>query len=109
MEVSNNEEINKRLDKLILDILNMSEWSNADINDLPDSSFAWIENGGTKDIDGKTTPRGLRHLPYKDANGKIDLAHVRNALARLNQVKNMPAEVRDDIMNKLEKILKENK
>jgi HK97 family phage prohead protease len=56
------------------------EWraamSSADINNLPDSDFAYIEPGGTKDSDGKTTPRSLRHYPIHDA------AHVRNALAR---------------------------
>ena len=48
-------------------------------NDLPDSDFAYIEPGGKKDSEGKTTPRSLRHLPINDA------AHVRNALARLDQ------------------------
>ena len=56
------------------------EWraamSTADINDLPDSDFAYIEEGGKKDSEGKTTPRSLRHYPIHDA------AHVRNALAR---------------------------
>ncbi|SIS88477.1 HK97 family phage prohead protease [Alicyclobacillus vulcanalis] len=60
-------------------------WSTEYINDLPDSSFAYIEPGGKKDEEGKTTPRSLRHLPYKDKDGKIDPAHVRNALARLDQ------------------------
>ena len=32
-----------------------------------------------KDSEGKTSPRSLRHLPINDA------AHVRNALARLDQ------------------------
>lgn len=49
------------------------------INDLPDSAFAYIEPGGKKDSEGKTTPRSLRHFPIHDAS------HVRNALARLSQ------------------------
>lgn len=49
----------------------------ADINDLPDSAFAYIEPGGTKDSEGKTTPRSLRHFPIQDK------AHVQNALARM--------------------------
>ena len=53
--------------------------SAADQNDLPDSAFAYIEPGGTKDSGGKTTPRSLRHFPVHDA------AHVRNALARAPQ------------------------
>ena len=48
------------------------------VNDLPDSDFAYIAPGGKK-VDGKTEPRSLRHLPIPDA------AHVRNALARLSQ------------------------
>ncbi len=60
-------------------------WSTAFQNDLPDSSFAYIEPGGEKDETGKTTPRSLRHFPYKDADGKPDPAHVRNALARIPQ------------------------
>lgn len=57
----------------------MAEMSAADINDLPDSAFAYIEPGGTKDQQGKTVPRSLRHFPIHDA------AHVRNALARAPQ------------------------
>ena len=53
-------------------------------NDLPDSDFAYIEPGGKKDSEGKTTPRSLRHFPIPDA------AHVRNALARLPQSKLSP-------------------
>jgi HK97 family phage prohead protease len=53
--------------------------STADQNDLPDSAFAYIEDGGTKDSGGKTVPRSLRHFPIHDA------AHVRNALARASQ------------------------
>lgn len=49
------------------------------INDLPDSDFAYIESGGTKDASGKTTPRSLRHFLIHDA------AHVRNALSRAPQ------------------------
>ena len=54
----------------------MAAISTSEANDLPDSAFAYIEPGGTKDSDGKTTPRSLRHFPVHDA------AHVRNALAR---------------------------
>jgi HK97 family phage prohead protease len=53
--------------------------SSKSINDLPDSAFAYIESGGTKDAEGKTTPRSKRHFPIHDA------AHVRNALSRAPQ------------------------
>jgi hypothetical protein len=55
------------------------------INSLPDSSFLHIEDGGAKDEDNRTTPRSLRHFPYKDADGKVDLPHLRNAIARIPQ------------------------
>ncbi len=53
--------------------------SSASINDLPDSAFAYIQPGGTKDAEGKTVPRSLRHFPVHDAD------HVRNALSRAPQ------------------------
>jgi hypothetical protein len=56
-----------------------ADMSTADINDLPDSAFAHIEPGGSKDSEGKTTPRSKRHFPVHDA------AHVRNALSRAPQ------------------------
>ncbi len=59
--------------------------SSKEKNNLPDSDFAYISPGGHKDSEGKTTPRSLRHLPIPDA------AHVRNALARLDQTDIPPA------------------
>ena len=82
-------------------------WSAAMVNDLPDSSFLYIEDGGTKDSDGKTTPRRLRHFPYKDADGKVDLPHLRNALARIPQ-SSLPQPVKDDTTAKAKKILAAN-
>lgn len=57
----------------------MAQMSTQSINDLPDSDFAYIEPGGTKDDSGKTTPRSLRHFPIHDK------AHVQNALSRAPQ------------------------
>jgi hypothetical protein len=56
-----------------------AEVGTADQNDLPDSDFAYVESGGTKDDEGKTVPRSLRHFPIQDE------AHVRNALSRAPQ------------------------
>jgi hypothetical protein len=53
-----------------------ADMSTKDINDLPDDAFAHIEPGGSKDSEGKTTPRSKRHYPVHDA------AHARNALGR---------------------------
>src|SRR5215467_13231264 len=57
----------------------MAQMTAQSINDLPDSAFAFIESGGSKDSSGKTVPRSLRHFPIHDA------AHVRNALSRAPQ------------------------
>lgn len=57
-------------------------WSTAYINDLPDSAFAYIEPGGERDETGRTTPRSKRHFPHHNAQGTIDLPHLRNALSR---------------------------
>ena len=66
-------------------------WSTAYKNDLPDSAFLIIENGGKKDAEGKTTPRSLRHLPVRDKSGKLDVAHVQNAMAQLTKTDINPA------------------
>jgi hypothetical protein len=62
-----------------------AEWTAAKVNDLPDSAFLYIEAGGEKDADGKTTPRSKRHFPIKDAAGKLDRPHLTNAIARIPQ------------------------
>lgn len=59
--------------------LEKAKLTRASINNLPDSAFAYIEPGGKKDSEGRTTPRSLRHFPIPDK------AHVRNALARAAQ------------------------
>ena len=79
-------------------------WTTAYKNSLPDSSFLYIESGGTKDSEGKTTPRSLRHFPYKDADGKVDLIHLRNALSRIPQ-SNLSESIKKELTNKAEKIL----
>src|SRR3990170_4082403 len=74
-------------------------WTVAFMNDLPDSAFLHIESGGEKDEDGRTVPRTLRHFPYRDASGKVDLPHLRNALARIPQ-SSLSAEVKQRVIAK---------
>jgi hypothetical protein len=74
------------------------------LNDLPDSSFLHVEGGGKKDEDGKTVPRTLRHFPYKDANGNVDLPHLRNALARIPQ-SSLAADLKSRLTSKAQGIL----
>jgi uncharacterized protein len=56
----------------------MAVLSSSARDNLPDSAFAYIEDGGKK-VNGKTVPGSKRHFPIHDA------AHVRNALARIGQ------------------------
>ncbi|HEY7061740.1 MAG TPA: HK97 family phage prohead protease [Chloroflexota bacterium] len=62
-------------------------WSSAYVNSLPDAAFAVIESGGSRDQDGRTVPRSLRHFPHhRGEDGlPLDAPHVRNALARIPQ------------------------
>jgi HK97 family phage prohead protease len=78
-------------------------WSTAYINALPDSAFLYVEKG-EKDSEGKTTPRSKRHFPYKNANGDVDLAHLRNAIAQAPKA-NLPQSVKDEVQAKARKLL----
>jgi len=83
----------------------MAEWSTAFVNDLPDSSFLFIEGGGEKDEEGKTKPRSLRHLPWKDASGKVDEAHAHNALSRIPQTDGLSADKKQALQDKVRRAL----
>ena len=50
----------------------MAEWSSSYITALPDSAFACV------DADG-------RHYPHHNAQGILDMPHLRNAMSRLGQ------------------------
>lgn len=63
----------------VVDVIERAELSQAELNNLPDSAFAYIEPGGSKDSSGRTVPRSNRHFAIHDE------AHVRNALARMSQ------------------------
>ena len=80
--------------------LTEAEWDTEYINSLPDACFAYIEPGGEKDEEGKTKPRSLRHLPFKNAQGNIDHDHLVNALARLQQTE-LSAEAKAEAKKKL--------
>ena len=87
-----------------------ADWTRAFINDLPNSSFLYIEPGGKKDEDGKTTPRSLRHLPVRNKEGAVDQKHVANALSRLGQPATgkgwLTAALRKKLIAKAERLLK---
>lgn len=88
------------------DAAGKATWSAADINDLPDSSFLYIDPDAAtgKDDAGKTVPRSARYFPYKDADGAIDLPHLRNAIARIPQ-SNLSDALKERLQNEARAIL----
>jgi len=72
-------EVKKETGRSSVTVTQRAEMTSASINDLPDSDFAYIEPGGTRDSSGRTVPRDKRHFPLHDAD------HVRNALSRAPQ------------------------
>ena len=64
-------------------------WSTAYVNDLPDSAFLYIAPGGTKT--GGKTDGAHRYFPVKDADGKPDAAHIKNAMSRIPTANIPPA------------------
>lgn len=81
-------------------------WTGAFVNTLPDSSFLYIvPNCGERDSEGKTKPRSCRMFPYKDAAGKVDLPHLRNAIARAPQASSIPENIRTRVQKRAQDIL----
>ena len=81
-----------------------AEWSTRYKNDLPDSAFLYIEAGGKKDSEGNIKPRSLRHFPHKDMDGKVDRAHILNAIARIPQAKFLSQAQKDRLQARARQI-----
>lgn len=87
-----------------------AEWSTAFINSLPDEAFAVIEPAYKR---GETENKNARHLPHHNKNVKdpdddetVDLPHLRNALARVNQIKPVTDSIsREELIRKATKHL----
>lgn len=84
-------------------VSSFAKWDTAYINSLPNSAFAVVE----KDyLEGRIKDKRARHLPYKDKEGKIDLPHLRNALARMNQIKPVgESETAEELRERARKVL----
>lgn len=80
-------------------------WDTAYVNDLPDSAFLYVEDGD-KDEGGRTVPRSKRHFPYKDSAGKVDLPHLRNAIARIPQ-SNAPGLDKEKLQERARRMLED--
>lgn len=88
-------------------LITKRDWSTAEVNDLEDAAFLYIEQGGEKDASNKTSPRELRHFPVYDADGLLDLPHLRNALARIPQASAdwLSANEKDRLLARARKLL----
>jgi HK97 family phage prohead protease len=71
-------------------------WSTAYVNGLPDSAFLLVftDDKGDKQ----------RMFPYKDANGKVDVPHLNNAISRIPQASTLTADQRAAVMLKAKKL-----
>jgi len=72
---------------LLPDLIEFAPWKSATKTALPDSAYAIVhqpQGGGAK----------VRALPHHTASGSLDLSHLRNALARWNQVKGVPDNIK---------------
>jgi HK97 family phage prohead protease len=72
-------------------------WSTAYVNSLPDSSFLLVVGSGADK---------QRYFPVKDADGKVDAAHLANALARIPQASTLSADQRMAAMTKAKALAK---
>jgi hypothetical protein len=68
---------------------------------FPNECFLWVPESA-KGPDGN---KSERKLPYKNKDGSVDLAHVRNALTRLDQTTGIPSAEKDKIRRKLQDLL----
>lgn len=84
-------------------------WSTAYKNKLPDSAFLYVAPGGQKDGEGKTVPRALRYFPVRDDKGKLDIPHLRNAIARIPQssAPGLTADKMRDLQDRARRLLEE--
>jgi len=73
-------------------------WTTKYVNSLPNSAFLYVEAGSATD-------KSKRHLPYKDASGKIDLPHLRNAIARIPQMKGISDSLKASLQAKARRLL----
>lgn len=70
--------------------------------DFPDSCFAYVP----EEARGEKGKKSLRKLPYKNKDGSVNLPHVRNALARLDQTDGIPPTEKARIRKMLQALLK---
>lgn len=91
--------IDKRVNKILEADASSQSWASVNKSKLPVSSFLWVEDPKKK---------STWHLPYKDANGVVNMNALRAiaaavAGARTGKPMNLPAAIRTKIKNLLKK------
>lgn len=67
-------------------------WSEDYINSLPDSHFLYVESGGEKDSEGRTSPRNLRHFAFRSESGLVTKERLEGVLQEAGKTK-LPAPI----------------
>jgi len=81
------EDLERIFEPLLPDLIEFAPWKSSTKTNLPDSAYAIVyqpAGGGAK----------IRALPHHTSSGSLDLPHLRNALARWNQVKGVPDAIK---------------
>ena len=73
--------------------------------DLPDTAFLYVGQGGVVDESGRTRPRELRKLPYQDARGQVRAELLEQALQDLAEDASIPDYERPQIRARIERLL----
>jgi len=81
------EDLEQIFASLLPDLIEFAPWKSSTKTGLPDSAYAIVyqpKGGGAK----------VRALPHHTSSGSLDLPHLRNALARWNQVTGVPSAIK---------------
>ena len=63
----------------------LSVASKDEYSELPDSCFTFVESGGVEQ-EGFTSPRNLRHFPFRDVEGKISETLLKESLSEIENI-----------------------
>ena len=67
------------------------KWDTKYVNSLPDAAFAIVYTKGKTKI--RKLPHHNKNVKSPTENSSVDIPHLRNALARVNQIKDTPASI----------------
>ena len=80
--------------KSLTDIFSLRQ-SQAELNQLTDENFAYIEAGGKKDHTGRTVPRTLRHFPISSEE------EIERSISELSN-SDLSEKTKSDILQRIE-------